>query len=75
MVTVSTIGFARARALEWLVRALGLHPPCPRRQWRWAVSWLNFWKDNFTNIGRGTLHDSDFYGATTLFMLVAAMAW
>ena len=32
-----------------------------------AVSWLNFWKDNFTNIGRGTLHDSDFYGATTLF--------
>jgi hypothetical protein len=34
-----------------------------------AVAWLNFWQNNFTNIGRGTLHDSDFYGATTLHQL------
>ena len=34
-----------------------------------AVSWLNFWKDHFTNMGRGTLHDADFYGATTLYQV------
>ncbi len=31
-----------------------------------AVSYLHLWHQNFTNRGRGTLHDSDFPGITTL---------
>jgi len=30
-----------------------------------AVAWLHWWRDVFTNIGRGTLHDADFPGAVT----------
>lgn len=29
-----------------------------------AVTWLHWWKDVFTNIGHGTLHNGDFAGAT-----------
>ncbi|MEI8315707.1 MAG: glycoside hydrolase family 95-like protein [Verrucomicrobiota bacterium] len=28
-----------------------------------AVTWLHWWHDVFTNVGNGTLHDSDFTGA------------
>lgn len=28
-----------------------------------AVAWLHWWHDVFTNVGNGTLHDSDFPGA------------
>ena len=36
-----------------------------------ALSWMKFWSENFTNLGRGTLHDADFYGASTLYKLGA----
>ncbi|MCX7003293.1 MAG: hypothetical protein NTV22_08480 [bacterium] len=29
-----------------------------------AVTWLQFWKNNFTNVGHGTLHNADFPGCT-----------
>jgi len=28
-----------------------------------AITWLHYWHDVFTNVGHGTLHDSDFPGA------------
>ncbi|TAE33563.1 MAG: hypothetical protein EAZ91_02835 [Cytophagales bacterium] len=31
-----------------------------------AVSWLHFWKDNFTNEGRGTLHNANNNGTSFL---------
>lgn len=31
-----------------------------------AVQWLHYWKQNFTNIGRGTLHDADFKGTSSI---------
>lgn len=31
-----------------------------------AVAWLHWWKDVFTNVGHGTLHDADFPGHSTL---------
>ena len=43
---------------------------CARAGWvDGAVTWLKWWKEVFTNEGRGTLHDADFGGATTLFQL------
>lgn len=29
-----------------------------------ALLWLKFWKQNFTNVGHGTLHNADFSGGT-----------
>jgi len=41
---------------------------CARVGWAdGAVAWLKWWNQVFTNEGRGTLHDADFGGATTLF--------
>jgi alpha-L-fucosidase 2 len=31
-----------------------------------AVSWLHYWKDNFTNEGRGTLHNAAFKGQSLI---------
>ncbi|TVR09783.1 MAG: hypothetical protein EA401_12640 [Planctomycetota bacterium] len=39
-----------------------------------AVAWLHFWRQHFTNEGRGTLHDAAFYGASTLYQLGSGSA-
>ncbi len=31
-----------------------------------AVGWLHYWKDHYTNKGRGTLHDADYPGFSTI---------
>ena len=31
-----------------------------------SVSWLHYWKENFTNEGRGTLHDAAFRGMSNI---------
>ena len=31
-----------------------------------SVNWLRWWKQNFTNVGHGTLHNSDFGGCSAL---------
>ncbi len=31
-----------------------------------AVAWLHFWKDVFTNVGRGTLHNANFPGVSVI---------
>lgn len=31
-----------------------------------AISWLHYWQQNYTNLGRGTLHDADFQGVSLI---------
>jgi hypothetical protein len=32
-----------------------------------AVAWMHWWADVFTNVGRGTLHNADFPGASAIW--------
>lgn len=41
-----------------------LHARCGRADA--AVSWLHWWRDVFTNIGHGTLHDADYAGVSMI---------
>lgn len=31
-----------------------------------AIAWLHYWEDNFTNLGRGTLHDANHKGVSLI---------